>query len=323
MKFLIIQTSYIGDVILATALVEKLATHFPDAQIDFLLSKGKKEILANNPHLKQVIEFDKQKKLSSFLKTIKTLRSAKYDYAINIHRFFSSGLLCAFSKAKNKIGFKKNPLSFLFSLRIDHHIDATGNVHETERNQKLIEHLTNHQAAKPRLYPSEEDVAIVTKKKDYVCMAPASVWFTKQLPAGKWVELTNSFTSKVDIYLIGSQADFQLCEHIIQQSQREGIYNMAGQLSIMQSAAFMSRAKMNYVNDSAPLHIASAMNAPQTAFFLSTVPEFGFGPLSDQSYILACDQAPDCRPCGLHGKKACPEIHFKCADIAIYKMETF
>jgi heptosyltransferase-2 len=75
----------------------------------------------------------------------------------------------------------------------------------------------------------------------------------------------------------------------------------------------MSRASMNYVNDSAPMHFASAMNAPVTAIYCSTVPEFGFGPLSDIRHIVEIDHPLYCRPCGLHGYAACPEGHFKCA----------
>jgi heptosyltransferase-2 len=59
--------------------------------------------------------------------------------------------------------------------------------------------------------------------------------------------------------------------------------------------------------------MASAMNAPVTAFFCSTVPGFGFGPLSDTSIIVETQEPLSCRPCGLHGYKACPEGHFKCA----------
>jgi heptosyltransferase-2 len=69
---------------------------------------------------------------------------------------------------------------------------------------------------------------------------------------------------------------------------------------------------MNFVNDSAPMHFASAVNAPTTAIFCSTIPKFGFGPLSDQSFVVETNEALSCRPCGLHGKKACPEGHFKC-----------
>jgi heptosyltransferase II len=92
------------------------------------------------------------------------------------------------------------------------------------------------------------------------------------------------------------------------------IYNLAGKLSFLQTAALMKDAIMNYVNDSAPMHIASSVNAPVTAVFCSTVPSFGFGPLSQKSFFLETNEKLDCRPCGLHGYKACPKGHFKCAE---------
>ena len=70
---------------------------------------------------------------------------------------------------------------------------------------------------------------------------------------------------------------------------------------------------MNYVNDSASLHLGSAMNAPTTAIFCSTVPEFGFGPLADQSRVVQTPEPLDCKPCTLHGRKACPLGHYRCA----------
>jgi heptosyltransferase-2 len=87
---------------------------------------------------------------------------------------------------------------------------------------------------------------------------------------------------------------------------------LAGDLTLLQSAALMSKAEMNYTNDSGPLHLSSAMNAPTTAVFCSTIPEFGFGPLSDVSKIVETTIDLPCRPCGLHGHKKCPQSHFKC-----------
>jgi heptosyltransferase-2 len=75
----------------------------------------------------------------------------------------------------------------------------------------------------------------------------------------------------------------------------------------------MKEAAMNYVNDSAPMHFASAVNAPVTAVYCSTIPAFGFGPLSDKSFIVEIEEPLDCRPCGLHGYRACPRGHFHCA----------
>jgi len=75
----------------------------------------------------------------------------------------------------------------------------------------------------------------------------------------------------------------------------------------------MKDARMNYVNDSAPMHFASSVNAAVTAVYCSTVPYFGFGPVSDNSHIVETLLPLACRPCGLHGRKACPLGHFNCA----------
>ncbi len=319
MRFLIIQTAFIGDVILATSVVEKLHEKIPDATIDFLLRKGNESLLENHPFLNKVIVWDKKKdKLSNLFRIISSVRKNKYDYIINLHRFASSGLITALSRAKEKIGFDKNPLSFFYTKKVRHEI---GNgKHEIERNHELIKKLTDNQPAKPKLYPSPSDFAAISNlrsqtlnSKQYICIAPASVWFTKQLPKEKWIELINLINKDAAVYLLGADSDFALCEEIKNEAHHKLITNLAGKLSFLESAALMKDATMNYVNDSAPLHIASAMKAPITAVFCSTVTAFGFGPLSDSSKIVETKIKLDCKPCGLHGFKACPLVHFKCA----------
>jgi len=146
-----------------------------------------------------------------------------------------------------------------------------------------------------------------------ITASPASVWFTKQFPASQWISFIRSIPAGFDIYLLGGPGDVELCETIRKTCNRSEIKVLAGKLSFLQSAALMSRARMNYVNDSAPMHFASAMNAPVTAIYCSTIPEFGFGPLSDISQIIEIKEKLYCRPCGLHGYKACPEGHFRCS----------
>lgn len=145
-------------------------------------------------------------------------------------------------------------------------------------------------------------------------MAPASVWFTKQLGEDKWIDLSNKVSKDTTIYLLGAPGDAELCERIKSKSENKKIQILAGKLSLLQSCALMKDAKMNYVNDSAPLHLASSVNANVTAFFCSTVPSFGFGPLSDNSKVIEVKNL-DCRPCGLHGYKACPKGHFNCSNL--------
>lgn len=350
-KFLVIQTAFIGDVVLATALLEKLHGCFPDARIDFLVRKGNEALLAGHPFLRETLVWDKkQNKLKNLWAMARRVRRERYDKVINVQRFAATGLLTVYSGAGETIGFDKNPLSRFFSRRIPHvisapaepgHIPAGPTVHEVERNQALIAAFTDRIAAMPRLYPTAADLQKVEgfKMRPYITISPASVWFTKQYPAEKWIDFLRGMggrgaaaagdrgtgeqrdrgagmpgdrgAGEYMVYLLGAAGDRDLCQGIID-GAGTGV-NLAGQLSFLQSAALMRDAVMNYVNDSAPMHFASSIDAPVTAVYCSTIPGFGFGPLSSRSHIVQIRELLSCRPCGLHGYRACPQGHFHCA----------
>lgn len=320
-KFLVIQTAFIGDAILATPVIEKLHHFYPDAQIDLLVRKGNEALFKNHPFINELLILIKKKhKLFNLYNTIRRIRNNKYDHVINLHRFLSSGIITAFSGASNTWGFNKNPLSFLFDHVEKHEINKRSKpVHEVERNLSLIKKLTDHTCIRPVLYPSTEDQRVLHHSGQYITIAPASVWYTKQFPADKWIQLINYIGKSYKIYLIGSRDDRVLCEYI-KTHTHENIEILAGKTTFLQTAALMQKATMNYVNDSAPMHLASAVNAPVTAVFCSTIPAFGFTPLSDCSYIIETDHLLNCRPCGLHGHTKCPRQHFKCADIDVTKL---
>ncbi len=229
-----------------------------------------------------------------------------------------------FSGAKWKIGFRKNPLSIFFTKNFKHLISfKLGSPHELERNHQLIREITDSKIAPTRLYPSQHDYAFTSgyKTSAYICIAPTSLWFTKQFPAERWVELIKLLPDDYNIYLLGAKSDDAICMQIIKEVGRLNVMSMCGKLTLLESAALMRDAQMNYVNDSAPLHLACAVNAPVTAVFCSTVPEFGFGPLTSNSKVIQIEENLSCRPCGLHGHKSCPKKHFKCAySISIEKL---
>jgi ADP-heptose:LPS heptosyltransferase len=313
-SILIIQTAFIGDVILATPVIEKLHSYFPNSSIDFLLRKGNESLLHHHPIIREVLIWDKKtNKIRNLFKLISKIRNKKYDCVINLHRFASSGILTVLSNAKQTIGFDKNPFSFLFSIAAKHQIN--NGKHEVIRNLELIYSLTDDQYFPPKLYPSPTDFKNTEpyKVKSFVCLAPTSVWYTKQFPQDQWEALIKKISNTYTIYLLGAPSDFMLCENIKNNVSSPDVHNLCGKLSFLESAALMRDATMNYVNDSAPLHLCSAMNAKVTAVFCSTIPGFGFGPLSDTQYIVETKVPLNCRPCGLHGHKACPEGHFKCA----------
>jgi heptosyltransferase-2 len=322
-RFLIIQTAFIGDVILATALFEQLHEALPEVKLDVLVRKGNESLLANHPFLNEVLVWDKKgAKYSSLRQILQIIRARQYDVLINLQRYGSTGLVTALSKAKATVGFDKNPFSRFFTLRVPHRIEP--GIHEVDRNAALIQRLPEPfgrldigtERPRPKLYPSPADYVAVKQyqSRPYVCIAPMSVWFTKQYPAERWVELIQALPESMHVYLLGAPGDAPACDAIIALSGRKATAkNLAGKLTLLQSAALQQRAVMNYVNDSAPLHLCSAMNAPTTAVFCSTVPEFGFGPLADVSRVVQTSEVLECKPCTLHGRTACPLGHYRCA----------
>lgn len=314
-NILVIQTAFIGDAILASSLVEKLHAWAPEAGISILVRKGNEGIYRDHPFLKETLVWDKtQGKLRNLFGLCRKVRAKKYDCVINCHRYASSGFITAFSGARHTAGYKENPFSFLFNFTARHRI-GDGR-HEVERYNELVEDFTDTNIFLPKLYPSTRDIEVSRQYQtgSYVCMAPASVWNTKQLPLEKWIELCNRINHFTGIYLLGGADDIGLCAEIKAASVHPGIQILAGSLSLLQSCRLMQFAAMNYVNDSAPLHLASAVNAPVTAFFCSTVPEFGFGPLSDNKTVKQVSGLP-CKPCGIHGFRVCPLGHFKCGHL--------
>ena len=311
-RILVIQTAFLGDVILASPVWENLHAAYPDAQIDVVVKKGNESLLKEHPFLHNVFIFDKNQKVKNLWNLSKTLRSNQYNLVINLQRFASSGILTFLARGKESRGFEKNPLSFLFTKKFKHEMKP--NWHEVDRNLSLISDLIPTPIRRPQLYPSKEDLNSIQiyQEVPYSCLAPTSVWFTKQAPQEIWLELIDKLSAKKEqIFLLGAPSDRAYLDEIVKNTRSSKVSNLAGQLTLLQSAALMAGAQHNYVNDSGPLHLASATNAPVSAFFCSTVPEFGFGPLSENASIIEV-QDLDCRPCGLHGHKACPKGHFKC-----------
>jgi heptosyltransferase-2 len=317
MKILVVQTAFLGDVILATSVLEALHARFPDAALDFLVRRGNEGLVEDHPFIRNLLVWDKRRgKYRELVRLIRTIRAARYDHVVNLQRHLSTAVLTALSGAGETIGFAQSPVSRLFSRRLPHAMSpAAVGVHEVDRDLSLVAHLTGSTArVKPRLYPRPQDHERTRIDGPYVTISPTSVWFTKQLPAERWVALIERIDPGTRVLLLGGPSDAPACERIRALARHPRVEVRAGRLGFLESAALMQRAAMNYVNDSAPLHMASATDAPVTAVFCSTVPAFGFFPLSTASRVVEV-QGLACRPCGLHGRRSCPEGHFACADL--------
>lgn len=322
---LIIQTAFIGDTILASQFARAVKDQYPEAKIHFFLRKGNESVILGLTSIEKVWVWDKQGgKVRNLFRLISALREIRYDMVFNLHRHFNSGLISALMKSPFKAGFKQNPLSIFYTHKVNHlipHKSPIGVWHEVQRNLQLLKEaapnlsiVDNSKIYKPELPLQEKNFAKILpfSDGDYFVVAPASVWFTKAWSEHKYRELTQELSKLGKVLFIGAPSDKDLCDRI-----RLGIHhteNLCGALNLLDSAALMKKAKRVFVNDSAPLHLASCVNAKTTAIFCSTVKDFGYTPLADDSVVVDVGNSLACRPCGLHGHNACPLGHFKCSE---------
>ena len=318
MKVLIIQTAFPGDVILTTPLIRSvsLSTRTP---VTVLVRPETADILKNNPHVGEIITYDKkntEKGLLQFLTLAKRLRAKGFQQVLVPHRSMRSSLLVRLSGIGDRIGFDSSAGSFLYTRQAHYRRD----LHETERNLELsITAGYTASGSMPEVFPANHDKRIVQdildgfrvkNQKRLVALAPGSIWPTKRWPEEYYTRLADMLLRMNDtaVVLIGGASDRELCENI--RKDNPGILNTAGCLSFRQSAFLLSLSSALVSNDSAPVHLASAVGTRTIALFGPTVPDFGFGPLTEGSVVL--ERELPCRPCGIHGPKRCRESHFNC-----------
>jgi lipopolysaccharide heptosyltransferase II len=322
---LIIQTAFIGDTILASHFARTVKEQYPDSKIHFFLRKGNESVIQGLPFIEKTWIWDKAGgKTRNLFRLIRELRKIKFDMVFNLHRHFNSGLVTALMKSSFRAGFRQNPLSFFYSRKINHQIPDPRGWHEVQRNLELIPDfkiVENSKIYKPELPLQEKNFKKVEPylNENYFVLAPASVWFTKAWSEEKYQTLTQELVKLGKVYFVGGPGDKDLCDRI-RMNHPETI-NLCGTLNLLDSAVLMKKAKRVIVNDSAPLHLASCVNAKTTAIFCSTIPQFGYTPLADDSVVIDVGNSLSCRPCGIHGHKNCPLGHFKCSmDIDIQKV---
>lgn len=321
-KVLIVQTAFIGDVVLATALVESVRAKWPGAMIDFVTIPTAATLLEKNPGIRRVISFYKRGKHRGILrlwKFARKMRAEQYDLALVPHRSLRSALLVWLARIPRRAGFDRSAGRWLLTDVVPYR-----QAHEVERNSDLLRPFGSAETRSPKVYWNDEDdqevdAVLSTRTRQLfpiIALAPGSVWYTKRWPQEHFEELANSV---LDIFrgmviLIGGKEDADLCKKI---SGAVGgrCYSVAGHLTLRQTAALLNRCALLVSNDSAPTHLAVAAACRVISIFGSTVPAFGFAPydpLKNRHAIVETELA--CRPCTDHGRKSCPLNTLECLN---------
>ena len=312
---LVIQTSFLGDMVLTTPLLAYLAQ---SNSVDVVSTPAAGALLANHPAVRQVISYDKRgndRGPIGFARLAAKLASRRYAAAYMAQGSVRSGALALAARVSNRVGFATSAGQLFYTTRIA----PIDNMHHAARLLSLgtgdPTRSVSRDGLRPRLYPGERERTAVDQilrgvadRDRLIAIAPGSVWATKRWPF--YPELARELSAVARIVVIGAEGDRPLMTDIAAATDG-GAIDATGRLSLLASAELIGRASLLVSNDSAPLHLASAMNTPTVAIFGPTVPEFGFGPLADRAVVAGHTELA-CRPCDRHGPRQCPLGHWRC-----------
>lgn len=297
MKILIIKPSSLGDIIHSLPFLKAIKNTFPDACIEWVVSKNLKEILETNPLIDRLIVFDKDswkrlKNLPDTLKEIaglvKTLKANKYDAVIDLQGLLRSGIITFFAPSPVKIGFKhaREGSSFFYNRKIQ----VGSDLHAVDKCLEIAKAVKQGFGVGSDRLDSEDQglgkvefpLYIDTKAKEnvegllggiaeegYVVVMPSARWETKKWPAENFSRLISKL--RIQCVLSGSSADKNVAQEVID-SSTGSIINLCGKTNLKELVALIAGAKVVVSNDSGPMHIAAALGVPVIALFGPTDP---------------------------------------------------
>lgn len=311
-KILVIQTAFLGDLILSTALLKKIKQKHGDAELTVIVNRGTESILEKNPYIHRVIPVDKKTTFKNpirFVKFLSELRNERFSICYCPHFSHRSSLISFFSGAITRIGYRESGFSFLHTKTVPRPIRG---MHELDKLNALV---MDNTPVKPEIYLDLNSMAsierILSGIGPYIVIAPSSIWETKRMPIEKFEELIGKILKSSDFrpVIVGSKADVYLGGYLSDKFPGK-ILDLTGKTTLGELSYVISRARAIVSNDSSPIHIASAFNTPTLAIFGATIPDFGYTPVADLNYISEVQL--ECRPCGIHGGRFCPKKHFRC-----------
>jgi len=314
-KILIIRMRYIGDVILTTPLLKTLKTGIPGVQTHMLVNRGTEAVLNCHPHADKVFCFDYEKaeNIRYAPAFIIRLRKEKYDAVIDLTGNDRSALFTRLSGARLRIGYAgENRLRSC--LAYNRQIQAVlGSIHTVDHHLKAAEifglraddihpfiPVTSDQKSRVDALLSSQGI---NPSESFAIIHPGARRPYKSWPPERFALVGDYIIRNCGIRLIlsGSRKDENLCAEIGER-MKEKAMNLAGLVSLTDLPALISKSRCLIGNDSAPIHISTAVSTPVIALFGPTDGKI-WGPRREQDRIL--DAEFPCRPCG-HSRTFCP-----------------
>ena len=319
-RILIVQTAFLGDVVLTTPLLRELRRVCPSASLCLLTTATGRSVLNGLPYVDRWLVLDKRwdrDGCRSSRGVLRELMGTRFDAAVAAHRSVRTGVLLRLSGARLRVGFTGAPGAWAYNRRVPwdpgkhavhRYLELSAALGGEPGTADPQPRLTVEPAAAARadLMALEHGVAA---EDNLLCVAPGSVWPTKRwLPEGYARVVAAARARGLVPVLVGSPEERELCRSVAALAPAPVL---AGETSIPELVALLARARIVVANDSGAAHVASAVGTPVVSVFGSTIPGMGYAAYGPLTRVVERGGL-ECRPCGRHGARNCPLGHFRC-----------
>ncbi|MCU5773531.1 putative lipopolysaccharide heptosyltransferase III [Erwiniaceae bacterium BAC15a-03b] len=311
-KILLIKLRHHGDMLLTTPVINALHQRYPQAIIDVLLYAETRPILQAHPAIGEIHAIDRNwKKLGGWqrfkheMAVATHLRSRHYDVVINLADQWLSAIITRLSGASVRIGFdfekRRNPLwQFCHNYLVP--TDNHHQLHTAEQNLSALQPLNIPVAGvHASMHYSDSDwqhtkhLLAQQFSQPYIVIQPTSRWIFKCWEDDKMAEVIDQLARpglKVVLTAAPDAKEQAMIDNILSLCKSGDVVSIAGKLTLTQLAALIAHARLFIGVDSAPMHMAAALNTPCIALFGPTKLQF-WRPWGENNQVIwAGDYAP-------------------------------
>lgn len=285
-RILVIKMRFHGDMLLTTPVISTLKQNYPDAKIDVLLYQDTIPILSENPEINALYGISNKgakttDKIKNALSLIKTLRANQYDLVINLTDQWMVALIVRCLSARMKISQLYGHRQHSFWKNSFTQLAPIHGTHIVERNLSVLAPLgiTDFYQNTTMSYAPEHWQKVRTAldscrvKGRYVVIQPTARQLFKCWDNDKFSRVIDALHLRgyQVVLTSGPSADDLACvEEIAQACDIRPVTELAGKTSFPELGALIDHADLFIGVDSAPAHIAAAVNTPVICLFGAT-----------------------------------------------------
>lgn len=298
-KILLIRLSSLGDIVLTTPAIRAIRAHYPNAYIAMLVAKQSADVLRQNPHLNEIIQFNrsaKDKDTGEMLRILRILRQRKFALTFDFQRKLRTELLMYLSGAAERVG-----KGVFCTLRVpeqgdkhatEHYFDLLHAAGIPAEDHKLEMFLSNTERADACYTFEEKGITEIQLK---VGLFPGAGWKLREWMPERFAAIGDRLVEHYDaqVIIFGGPKEGELV-HNVKNQMRHPAITFAGKLQIRQLAACIEKCDLFLTNDTGPMHLAAAIGTPTVALF-GPGNHNRFQPIGDAHMIIRHDVP--CSPC--------------------------